>query len=97
MPSLVQWMLLASPHSGFRCAFTLVFWLQDPIGPDHASGGCRQELRMMADVLASSESEMPLSSKGGLMLSSPCQRRSTLPVVESHCEIALPPSACSVK
>jgi len=52
---------------------------------------------MTALDLPSAVIEIPVSSKGGLMLSSPCQRRSIWPVVGSSSETELPPSECWVK
>src|SRR5438270_6743542 len=46
-------MLLASPHAGFRFAFTEVICFQLPIGPAQISGGWLNDWRMTAVVLSS--------------------------------------------
>src|ERR1039457_6937866 len=79
-PSLVQCRPLASPHSGLRSLFSWVTWVHSPMRPLQTSGGALKELRMTALDLPSAVMEIPVSSKGGLMLSSPCHNRSTWPV-----------------
>src|SRR5215469_5205976 len=50
---VVQRRLLASPHSGFRLAFTCVICFQSPTGPAHTSDGLEKVSRTTAVVLPS--------------------------------------------
>src|SRR5436309_13940405 len=90
-------MLLASPHAGFRFAFTEEICFQLPSGPAQTSGGWLNDCRMTAVVLSSDAIE-PCEPELLAVIASPLfQSVSTAPVLIFTDAIPQPPSIDSPK
>src|SRR5271154_6180001 len=77
-------MLFASPHSGFRLAFTCVICFQSPIVPAQTSGGAAKLSRTTTEIFPSLASDMYGTNPPRARVSAPVHTGAALPAESSR-------------